>query len=163
LLLVVALLGCEQDDAPAEGGTTAAETGTDAGPWWLGGFHDAMFPVGSNASLVTVGNLTIREDGTATGTALFCDDDPELAEYTWSMAGDTVTLAGDPLVWQGGVVDTITITQGAGCDEIAVAVLTLGGSTTNATYARGETCLEQTDPSCAVEVVWCADPPAECM
>jgi hypothetical protein len=157
------LLACEEaDDAPAgETGSMVGTTG-EPEPWWLGVFHDASLPPGSNASLVFVGNLDVRADGTATGTSSFCDDAPEVAEYGWTMAGDTVTLTGDPLLWEGGEVGAITIVAGTECDEIAIAIAPLDGSSRSATYARGATCLQSNGPSCEVEVVWCDGEPAPC-
>lgn len=161
LSCALGLLGCaESDPEPAEETGTLVETTGEPAPWWLGAFHDASLPPGSNATLLFVGNLEVRDDGTATAASLFCDDAPELAEYTWTMADDTVTFAGDPLIWQGGEVGSIVLRAAATCDEIVVTVETLGGETTTATYARGATCLQENGPSCDVEVVWCdAEPP----
>jgi hypothetical protein len=161
LVCALLLLGCpEEDPEPAaESGAMVGTTG-EPEPWWLGTFHDASLPPGSNATLLFVGNLEVRADGTATGTSLFCEDEPEIAQYSWSMAGDTVTFAGDPLIWQVGEVASIELRAAAACDEIVVTVETLGGEVTDSPYARGASCLQSNGPSCDVEVVWCdAEPP----
>ena len=113
---------CEEDNDPPAAATTSAGTTGEVDPWWLGAFHNADYAVGSNASLLVVGNLELREDGTATGTTHFCDDDPEVIEYTWTMDGDSVTLAGDPLIWEGGEVGPISITRGTGFARAARAI-----------------------------------------